>query len=504
MFHKYLNFIKNVTFVLSFILVMILILSGIMLITNHYLQNYLLNLISVIKDKPLNALFDNLTMAEIWLKNIHKLGLGCIFYGIFFSLLFISIFILNRFKRLSQKKMSLFIASLLLFIITLNLFFHIFRIRDNQFDQGYSITLIKDKPSGFDFNVVYQQANTLKKGINQYLKIGNIYPPFVPVFALPLSFINFDVAYRIQTLLILISLFLIIYYSLIINLNTELRFYNKFGIIIVAILLFTLFYNTYPVLFSLERGNYDIIAGLFSIISLYSITRNNMLLSIITLTIAVNFKIYPLILFAFILLKFGWKTIPIFLLTNIAALFIIGYKPVVYFFIRMSDFISVPYQWEGDHSLFSFIYNFLGKGNVHSISYIISLIFIILFIIVWLKYFINYNKKENANFTLKDIGLIGMAFQLMSLLPSVSHDYQLPVQIIPYLLLINSDPEEFQLHNNFSMRLVIILSISMGILFSPRFDLYLGEKTPFIVLNFIIYMIIALKKKNSEIDLRVS
>ena len=78
-----------------------------------------------------------------------------------------------------------------------------------------------------------------------------------------------------------------------------------------------------------------------------------------------------------------------------------------------------------------------------------------------------------------------MAFQLMSLLPSTSHDYKLPIHIIPFLLMISRNKADFTAPPWLVYLLMAVLSASMAFIFVPFFLI----KTFGLLAGFIVYAI---------------
>ena len=83
------------------------------------------------------------------------------------------------------------------------------------------------------------------------------------------------------------------------------------GIYIISGLVLFMDIGSYGFLFSIERGNYDIYAILFSVIaiSLLISKPKTIWAQIIFLSIATHLKIYPAILFFPLFLQHKWKVI---------------------------------------------------------------------------------------------------------------------------------------------------------------------------------------------------
>ena len=412
---------------------------------------------------------------------------------------------------LVAKNHPLLYLLLPVFFLSLILFNHAYRISHSSDKFLERQTIPAEHPGGFDYRYVYRQSTALKNSINDYLQVRYIYPPLTAVINLPLSLLKEDLAYKTFTYILAALFFLSIYVALKENLSHMLST-EKNTILFLAIIIFSMAYNTYPVMFAIERGNCDIIAALFSIVSLYAVTRNKMVLSIVFLTIAINYKLYPLILFAIILSRFGWKTIPLIIFSNMLALLALGYPGLRYFVHQL--FFLHPFSmtiWEGNHSLYSFFNQLTAIINPIYLTpafYFILCMLISIFTLIWILHVTRGKTEEGSlqnplsTFSDTEIGLIGMAFQLMALLPPVSHDYKLVILIVPYILLISRNTRQFQINPWWMLTIGMFLSISMGFIFAIRYSIVgvnsvsypflVPLKTLAILCNYLLFAIIAI------------
>ena len=92
-------------------------------------------------------------------------------------------------------------------------------------------------------------------------------------------------------------------------------------------------FTSYPFLFSIERGNYDIIALLFTLVSIDLLirTQKTLWLQVILLSIAIHLKIYPAALLILLFFKHGKKIFLPVLVVNGAFLFILGPQNAITF-----------------------------------------------------------------------------------------------------------------------------------------------------------------------------
>ena len=103
-----------------------------------------------------------------------------------------------------------------------------------------------------------------------------------------------------------------------------------------------------------------------------------------------------------------------------------------------------------------------------------------------------------------ELGIIGMCFCLMGLIPSVSHDYKLVIQIVPLFLLYSRSWSDLFSSKKTSIFFIIIISALIAYLFIPRFIIlpfrllritaYVAEmKTPALLAAYFAYAFLAFK-----------
>ena len=358
-------------------------------------------------------------------------------------------------------------------------------------------------PMGIDFSAVYSFGIGLREGTSAYFQATNCYPPFFTLGLLPLTFFPLHTAYRLYILVLSLSLFGMIYVCL-----KEGDGLKPVDGLLYALVIAVLLYFSYPVNFAFERGNSDLVAGTFAALSLFAMTRGWFFLSVVSLTVSTQFKIYPAILIALLFKRFGIRSVLYFIAFNVAAFFILGIAAFKHFIASLTVLAGVPSTWEGNHSLYSYV-DYLGRkglfspdsqGRVRSFSY---LVFIGSFCFAWFKAWFPARKLVVPAYSVRpwhlsgsEIGLIGMSFSLMSLLPSVSYDYKLAIQIVPFLLLLSrSESQLFDLAGR-ARPLAALSAALMALLLIPR-NLVTLLKTPWLVLLFILYFYLALAAKKT-------
>lgn len=260
------------------------------------------------------------------------------------------------------------------------------------------------------------------------------YPPFTHVFFMPLQVLKEYQAYKLIVILLFLTNIIVLGMMTIIIRDT---IFTKFGwgkspYQTPAIFLFLaiLFYNLtgYPFLFSIERGNYDIIAFFFSILSVYLLIKKPeaMWWQIITLSVAVHLKIYPAVLFLALLIKHGKKLIIPTMIVNFALLLSLGVSNAIKFFKVMFTYSLAPDVWAGNHSGFSFADLLITSvPSLQGMRSAFEWLFTLIPLAVWgLSIYVIIKSNQTAT---RDVQLFMVSIPLMLLFPSTSHDYALVI-----------------------------------------------------------------------------
>lgn len=366
-------------------------------------------------------------------------------------------------------------------------------------------------PIGIDFNAVYIFASALREGIDHFVAVvapagPNVYPPFVSVVMLPVTFFAPDTAYELYALLLVLFLASTAYLCLDFGRGLELQ-----PRLILALLVTTVLFHSYPVNFSIERGNSDITAAFFMMLALWGMNRHRPVLAVIALTIATQFKVYPAVLAVLLLCSFSWKPFALFCVTNLALLFVLGIRGLENFFSLLSRFSAEPYVWTGNHSLHSWLRHAVNAGVLapEMESPVRMAIFALLVAVFLLLSVLLLQRKADAvlapGLDLGLIGMVGICFALMGLLPSTSHDYKLVIQFVPFLLLITVLAGNGVEFNTELTVIVAIIAMCNAWLFVPRYVPFWGKwlnpalfefvqvKTPAILAIFFAYGYLAVR-----------
>ncbi|MDP2946505.1 MAG: glycosyltransferase family 87 protein, partial [Nanoarchaeota archaeon] len=209
-------------------------------------------------------------------------------------------------------------------------------------------------PKGMDFKAVHTYAVLLRSSFDNYSSQNSIYTPFVTIAYLPLSFFPANIAYKIFCIILLCFLFSLVYALLSEKGNLIIQCKNRGTCkIILSLLIVYILFQTYPVNFAFERGNYDIIAASFAVFSLLAMTKKSVIVSAGLLAISTQLKIYPAILIIMLFARFGWKSVWYFVLFNVLLLFTLGIPGFEKFVSTMSEFAVKPLIPSINHSFFS-------------------------------------------------------------------------------------------------------------------------------------------------------
>ncbi|HEX2980103.1 MAG TPA: glycosyltransferase family 87 protein [Anaerolineaceae bacterium] len=309
------------------------------------------------------------------------------------------------------------------------------------------------QPAGNDFRIgLYNPAKALLAGIPIYGADGNlsqvitIYPPLVNVLAIPFTLFSDRTAYLIQIALLYIANITCLALSawmairVIISRDPENRFLwaGVAASVFIGIVFFTV--NSYGFDFSIERGNYDILALIFGVLSMYWLVRHpeQIWIQVILLSIGVHLKIYPVILFAVLFFRHRFKLVIPALVVNLGYLFILGPSNGIAFIRAITYFGDGRMGiWVGNHSAGSFA--ILITNHIASLApyqNILKWILLLLPFALWISGvgFVWFNQKKFQESY--PIWGLALSIPMMDLLPTISHDYKLVIESTSMVILV--------------------------------------------------------------------
>jgi hypothetical protein len=296
----------------------------------------------------LHRYFDGLTFVY---QALILLGLALIYFPFITAFFYIAKRLFAFFlppetlSGLFPRPTDAFQARILKIIALLGVGFIVIFLLCNLFGQMNLFTWVFDSPLntirsaeiGNDFRVgIYRPAKALTEYFNIYPMRSNDfsprYPPLVNVFGLPFLLFNENTAYLVQVVLLyLLNIACVGLSCLLVNKIFFAKLKADAGSIgflnITIFILFSVFAVTsYPFIFSMERGNYDIVAFFFALLGIWCVITQpkKVWLQVLLISIAFHLKIYPGILFVLLLIKHGKKMLLPAVVINLGLFFIIG------------------------------------------------------------------------------------------------------------------------------------------------------------------------------------
>lgn len=346
-------------------------------------------------------------------------------------------------------------------------------------------------PVGSDFRTgLYQPPHLLLAGEKIYYfneDGSNLtqYPPLVNLFYLPFQLLNENQAYLLHVILLffanlaclaitafMVRDFILPHTGLDGNINHLIA-----STLFLALAVFTI--TSYPFIFSIERGNYDIIALLFALLAINCLLRkpDSLWVQVILLSIAVHLKIYPAALFVILLIKHGKKVILPALLVNIAFLLVLGPQNAATFLQIIRHNVASGFSWIGNHSGFSFAtcLSWIYPSAATRVDLLRNLLTVIP-ILLWCCAIFTVFKHKPTHQNL--ILLLMATLPLMDVVPPISHDYKSVILnpalfvLLALLLVKIFNHSSFWDYFQLALALGIMLILSRSFALNPEsFDL---------------------------------
>lgn len=309
-------------------------------------------------------------------------------------------------------------------------------------------------PAGNDFRVgYYNPAHNLIE--SHFTAIGpngtypSNYPPLVALSGLPYALFDATTAYAIHVVILILTNLanLVMVVLMVKKILLEKLVLSNFAINIISTILFFVtavyIFTSYFFLFSIERGNTDSILMFYCLLAMWVLIKrpNNIWLQVILLSVAVHFKIYPIVLFPILLFKHGKKLLLPALLVNLAFLFCLGPKMAWEFIQGVTSGgqgagIGNVWAGVGNHAAYSFsigIDTTSGQFLSETFFIIWGITFLIPFL-VWaitaISIFLKKYSTHNA------VLFFMICFPIMCLLPTYSIDYRLVIFGIAIVILL--------------------------------------------------------------------
>ena len=323
---------------------------------------------------------------------------------------------------------------LLVFIITVIVFFILPVFLNPSHEMQFFNYVPTMNPIGNDF----RDAQTILRAWNESGRTeysGLIYPPLANIILGVFQNIDLVTGY---TLITCLSLACFLLMTLVFP--PLLRKKKKITTLQMLLLITGLF--SYGFQFELERGQFNVITLFFCFLAIWIFHSHPKyrILAYLFLSLAIQLKVYPAI---FILLLIDdwrdWKgIIKRFLglgLFNFALLFVLGLNFFNHFIRLMSGYGTHPFIWIGNHSIISYVSQFIQLHEnfelVDYAKYIQIFLFVVVLSCILLILFWSYRRnKKGVNPYLLLACTIGAL-----IIPSTSHDYTLPL-LIPAVIFL--------------------------------------------------------------------
>jgi hypothetical protein len=324
--------------------------------------------------------------------------------------------------------------------------------------QYFTNYLYEREKIGFDIRLILEHIGHwyVRDQTPKYL-----YPPLTTVLLTPLWLLRFPYNYYVITAVTLVS-------YLILNLLLPLWFNLKENKLIV-IFIFAVSIYSYGFQFELETGQFYTLTMLLSLAAIYIFHRRPpyRIFAYILFCISIQLKIFPAIfVFLFVDDWRDWKTnlkrFAALGLANFLLLFVLGLPYIQFFMARMVGVVN-KLETDHNHSISIYIFNLVDTGyglsngafldwiraNAALIQNSLYAYVLLCFLAILVSSYIR--NVKGVNYTLLLVSLI-----IGLVLPSISHDYNLPLLATPFALLLSTH----RLHDNYWVKSVSIALIT--------------------------------------------
>ena len=290
---------------------------------------------------------------------------------------------------------------------------------------------------GFDIRATVEHINAwLTEGISPYADGVVPYTPFALAFFIPFIILGYPSYYKILTLITIIGYALSTFLLPISILRKK-----EYGVLIFLGLtgLFS-----YGFQFELERGQFNVIAFLFSLLAIYiyHYKHKYRFFSYLLFSIAVQLKLYPII-FILMLVR-NWRdwqgNIKRFIglgFANFTLLFIMGYQLFGDFIEQISNRTTMQSSRYEDLSISGFTYYLSEEAHLISTQYagLIEKIFLFLLSGVILAIIIHLYRRDEKGFN----PFLFFTLSIGALMiPAASFDYKLTIFVVPMSIILSN------------------------------------------------------------------
>jgi hypothetical protein len=300
-------------------------------------------------------------------------------------------------------------------------------------------------PIGRDLECNYEFTDTAFAKHDSPYSAGSLYPPLTFFAFGPFLFTELRTAYKVVSLITLLSFFLA-------SFALPLVLSPPPGATATCLLLFITGLNSYGLQFELERGQFNVIAFFLCFLSIYIFHYRPRLrlLAYLLFSLSIQLKLFPALLIVMLVDSWAdWKTnlrralgLGLF---NLALLFCLGFRSFTGFLAAIRAYSLNPASWPGNHSVKSYLdtsaaegYHLLPRVVATFIRHNQGFVALVLFLFVatclaLIIYRAARRKTSGFNSHLFLACTVGVL-----VIPSVSHDYKLPLLAGPMAVALNS------------------------------------------------------------------
>ena len=193
--------------------------------------------------------------------------------------------------------------------------------------------------------------------------------------------------------------------------------------------------TSYGFMYEMERGNIDLFALVFSLLAVWLLlqAKRSPWWPALALAVAINLKLYPGVLLVLLFWRYRWKAVIPAVVTNAVLLLIAGPRNVV-------DLVSgqttaqanVRALWWGNHSaaaLANVLHDLHGWPSAPLYG-----LFLVAPLVLWAVTMVLAIRR---GWTVRSVVLAAAAcVPVMSVVPSISHDYKLVLYVFPLAVLV--------------------------------------------------------------------
>lgn len=307
---------------------------------------------------------------------------------------------------------------------------------DYTWQQEYLFPAVN--PVGSEFrSTLYRPAEALLHGASPYAGSRTPYPPLAVLVGVPFQTLDENHAYLVQVWLLIGMNVVTLWMALKVSGKA---FAGAAGheAAVDQGLVFPLFcglclwlVTSYGFLFSIERGSFDIFAGLSAMIGLWlTVTRpDRVWLQVLCFSIAAHLNVDLAILLVLPVWKHGWRSLLPLAVVNLVLLLCLGPANVMHFLNSVTGAFQAPDLWQGNHSAASIAHVINDYLDERGLGLIPVWVFCALPVGLWVAGGIVLLRRgyDHAG----AVWLYCLSVPLMNLIPATSPDTKLVLLVAP-------------------------------------------------------------------------